>query len=448
MNKTTANVFHFHDFYYLEALETDLSSQAMAKPELQFRHSFEKLQNDVSEYRQMFNQLFAENIMNYLWAACLGEARHASNMCKDGGIIMSELDNLNRSTVYGKSHNYPINRENLDILIAIYTQEWRSGFGGKAWLDIVEAMEMYFDGTLDAASFIDHTADLEHNGGSAFNKYAREYTGFDTSNSGYIQGFLNYKFAYDILRDQKCTWRKIPVSTKVKRLIERHNNIIEGKIVTEWVCVTDDLFNIQPSWIVYGTSEIETESLETEHYNECEYNDHSTTDETRYVKAVSQTVCSDCLHDHFTKCGCGHYEHDGSVSRLDGDTICEKCMQKTDFVTCKDCGENITEWTEFNCNYYCEDCKDSNLGYCETHEKYYESGQDCEDCENENEEHETEEITDAWGKVLIICKTCDETLEPLSEVSKRFFLAEHPSHKPLPHPTNTNSLQLSLGFEG
>lgn len=371
----TANVLHFHDFYYLLAIEADLMRQCSIHPEYQFRHAFVKLENDVHEYKAKFAELYAENIVNYLWAACLGEARHASDMC-NGGIILTELDNRNRYSVYNEAHNYPVNRENLDILLEIYSQEWRSGFGGEAWLRIIKAVNMYFTGELDAVSFIDHVVDLQHNGGSAFNKAACDATGFDTSYAGYINEFLNYKFNYDILR--QYINRHFEVSTKVKKLIDRHNNIIDGKLVTTWTI--GRLAAVKKSEVVYKNNILETDEIESSS-NYCEYNDHMTRQDT--VEIQGQAVCRTCKESYFTHCDCGDYEHDSKVIWIDGNSYCDDCASHEIYENCYDCGENHSDYIEIEGDFYCESCASKNFAFCEEHKTYYSSGNDCEQCEAE-----------------------------------------------------------------
>lgn len=368
----TARVNHFHDFYYLMAIEADLMTAKSANPENEFRHSFVKLETDVQAYKAKFVELFAENIVNYIWAACLGEARHASDKCNGKGEVLQELDGLGRDTVYSKAHLYPVNEENLNTAIRIYSQDWDSNYGGEAWLQIAEAVQMYYNGTLDAVSFIDHVADLQHNGGSVFSKCAEAYTGFDTENSDEIKDFLDYKFHYDILRNHQVN---VSVSSKIKSLVERHNNIIEGKIVTHWLHIGSE--PVQKSWVEYGEKTLETDELQAQY---CDYNEHFTSDSVREIN--SELVCRNCQNNHFTYCGCGHYEHDSNVQHLDGYSICESCFDDSSWAMCEDCGDCFTEYVELDGKCYCENCKDANLGYCEEHDEYYERGDECSRCED------------------------------------------------------------------
>lgn len=404
--KITASVDNFHDFYFMNAIMTQMGMAKSQNPELQFKRSFEKLESDVQEYYAEFCELYAENIMNYLWAACMGEARHASDMCYEG-IILKGLDGTDRSYVYNQAHKYAINRENMDTMIAIYTQSWRDGYGGESWLSIVEAMDMFLTGQFDAVSFIDHCIDLQHNGGSAFNKYAKSSTGFSSDGVNDIDDFLDYKFKHDILTSH--TYEVYRVSPKVRKLISRYNVVVLNGSVddTSWARGTGN--NVEKSFVVYGDKTIETEEINQRTCDRCDDSCQTTT-----TTKSGYEVCNDCLSSYYTECDhCGEYEKDYKITEIDHDKFCETCADEVDHEFCEDCEENVTEYVKSESgNFYCTDCS-SNLSHCDEHDTYCESGENCPECENEKDEELTKTVA------LYYENEVDSTPKPLPHPTKQ-----------------------------
>lgn len=60
---------HFHDFYFLEAMQAGLSMAKVTNPEFQFRRSVEKLESDINETFAKLTQTMAFRIYVYLYAA-------------------------------------------------------------------------------------------------------------------------------------------------------------------------------------------------------------------------------------------------------------------------------------------------------------------------------------------------------------------------------------------
>lgn len=59
-----------------------------------------------------------------------------------------------------------------EAMVEVYKNgRWMSGFGGKKWGVIAEALLDFLKGTLDHSVFADHAFDLQHNGGCVFGKH-------------------------------------------------------------------------------------------------------------------------------------------------------------------------------------------------------------------------------------------------------------------------------------
>lgn len=232
-SETTMYLAHFHDFYFLEALKANISMAKSANPELQFSHSVNKLEEDVEAFYDYFVPNIAFRTFVYLYAVCYGEARHArENQAVDR--YFPSTGGLHRTECYTHVLEFPPNKENLNTLTDIFKQEWRSGFGGQAWLNIAEALRYY--GNVSDAAFIDHVIDLEHNGGTAFNKEdARKAILFDTSYpSDHFKNFLDWKFSKNILETPPQFLSKVSLTGQVFRLVMRYNLIFRTK-PTNWV---------------------------------------------------------------------------------------------------------------------------------------------------------------------------------------------------------------------
>lgn len=224
----TGNVMtleHFHDFYYLEALSAAITMEYSNNPNAQFKHSLNRLETDVREAFAHLTHEMAFRIYVYLWAASLGEARYARG--HNLPYWIDDINGLDRSSVYHLALDYFPCDENIKTLKNVFNQSWGGAYGGKAWLNIVEAMEMY--GKVSDATFIDHSVDLEHNGGCVFSKSAKfglDCFAYDASD---LKSFLDFKFSGNLLEspapDRRHTTSFTRISHKVYRLIERYMNI-------------------------------------------------------------------------------------------------------------------------------------------------------------------------------------------------------------------------------
>jgi hypothetical protein len=341
-NRITGNhmtLKHFHDFYYLEALMAGMSMAKSANSALQFKHSFERLENDVKAAFDHLTETMARRIFVYIWAACLGEARHAGSLVP---MYFNELSpNASRTDVYKRTAGFEPTQEQIALMRKLYEQkEWGNTFGGKKWLSIADALAMY--GEVSNATFIDHAVDLEHNGGNIFTKNAMAVgmdVFFDGYNASELRGFLDFKFGHDILN----SWKTVEVSFKVKSLVNRYSHIV-GKVTTNLDATIEWLTDYSVSW---GTDALTTSTKE---YNEddenrryddtCQYCGTGIHSEN-HEHWNQDCICRQCYNrklDHSVRCAyCGTLVHEDDASYDDSKnkTFCNNCAKHV--ITCEDC---------------------------------------------------------------------------------------------------------------
>jgi hypothetical protein len=258
---------HFHDFYFLEALQAAATMAGSTNPDFEFRRSVIKFEEDVRDAFVHLTHEMGMRIWVYLWAAALGEARYARSHSLS--VWIEELNGDSRQSVYHKSFDFFPCQENVDLLKKVYGQRgWGGAYGGKKWLEIVEGLDMY--GKVSDATFIDHSVDLEHNGGCVFSKSAKFGLSCYNDNTGYSAGdlrfFLDFKFKENILeKTLKIHGDKkdIRISSKVYRLIERYKNIFLKVGSASYLKTLDVMSHLLPTmeWLDGYTVEWGTDLL-------------------------------------------------------------------------------------------------------------------------------------------------------------------------------------------
>lgn len=232
ITQTPMKLSHFHDFYYLQALQAAIMTEIARDPQQQFRRSVEKLQLDLQETCDDIIPNMAKRVFVYLYAACLGESRHARSATVRERFVAETLK-ASRNDCFKSVTEYAPIRENLNALVTIFSQTWRSGYGGPAWKQIADALVSY--GKIPDAAWLDHVVDLEHNNGTAFNKVdALDTVHFHTDYPHRFRSFLDYKFSQDLLRtpmhDKYDDTVTLNVSGKVFKLIARWATIFGYKM--------------------------------------------------------------------------------------------------------------------------------------------------------------------------------------------------------------------------
>lgn len=249
---------HFHDFYVLQAIEAKVSGKLALDPELQFSKKVDKFLEQLENVTERIVSNMALRTFVYLYAACMGEARHArDNVARERFI--KQIDS-SRSGVFSTINQYPPDEKNVGALVNIFAQEWRGGYGGTAWHKIAEALTEYK--TMPDAAWLDHVVDLEHNNGTAFSKP----DGFDTimfssSYDGRFSSFLNYKFEHDILTSNQLGF--LAVSPRVHNLLSKFCTVFGEKMPTHLFPGLENLSDYEAEW---GHKHIESERKWREWY--------------------------------------------------------------------------------------------------------------------------------------------------------------------------------------
>lgn len=344
------NMMHFHDFYYLEAMRAGMSMAKAAKPDAHFRRSFERLENDIENAFEELSERMAIHIWVYLWGACLGEAQYA----RAEGCEM-EIEEI-RDASYGIAFDFFPSPENIEKVAFVFGQRgWSSGFGGKAWKQITEALHMY--GNVPNAAFIDHTVDLEHNGGCVFNKTGASPFYLDCYDDRYstsnLKSFLDAKFSTDILRKKPLYITR--VSDKVMRFVQRYNNVVEPVAAADFL--TNGIEWLVPfsvNWNGYGELTIIESDGEGSSSNRChECGDHACDNCGQIVN--HRMYCMSCV----TKCPkCKGWVKNDDATYLSGEreTWCDDCAENAS--TCEQCDKTFSDDNmHFDDVALCESCK-------------------------------------------------------------------------------------------
>ena len=166
-----------------------------------YQHAIHHELGDVDLLRRKhkrLTQVFAREILIYLLASCLGEARHApSRYVFTHPINPDEFDKDDLNTfgeavayqsanmVMGREPSWPAVRPLMKIigeeemllgLSQIFNKfDWKhnggSGYGGAKWGQLADAGLMFVRGEITPGIFIDTIVSMVHNGGWAFNKW-------------------------------------------------------------------------------------------------------------------------------------------------------------------------------------------------------------------------------------------------------------------------------------
>jgi hypothetical protein len=240
------NMQHFHDFYFLQALEAAVVREIASNPELEFVKSVEKFQDDLDKTTEKVYTNMALRVFMYLYAACLGEARHAKDtVARERFVKVS--GKMGRGDWFAHAADYAPSKANLEVLLSVYRQDWRSGYGGEAWYNIAEALTEYEK--TPPAAWLDHVVDLEHNNGTAFSKPDGLNTiFFDVTYPARFGNFLDYKFSKDILVKHPHFIDNLGVSPRIYSLLERYSKIFNRPIVTHAVPELENLSSYVVEW--------------------------------------------------------------------------------------------------------------------------------------------------------------------------------------------------------
>jgi len=194
---STIELTHIVDFYFLDAMAAYALSHS-AKGGMSSKAE-EKWAEDVVEAKDDIAAQLALSFRNYLFVAGVGEARHAEGRCD---MWLDEVPNAcTRAQACSKAMKFdPM--KGLQTLVHVFKQTWHGGaYGGPKWADCMEAATQYH--VWPDSVLVDHAVDLEHNGGSVFDKTSSaDLVGLNLEFrwlGGNMHTFLNIKRDKDIL---------------------------------------------------------------------------------------------------------------------------------------------------------------------------------------------------------------------------------------------------------
>jgi hypothetical protein len=271
------------------------------------------------------------------------------------------------------------------VIMALQTQfnevEWtHGGYGGRAWGGIVDCAATYYE--LDnLTAFIDHVLDVEHNGGSLFDK--QEAAGFvglymDWKKAD-IHSFLDWKFhSPDLVLDNELYEHYgYCLSAKTLQFINRFANVYLPKNERSPIqCglklqrarydkpADNGALYYEPLYWEDNESGFYLE--DSEHGSVCEkcgdflYEGDECPSESGYI------YCEHCYHNKYTFCEGSHEMRQDEGIYLDSGVYCEECAE-IDHALCDECEEWHDKGNSFHFagEDYCEDCIDLHANECE-----------------------------------------------------------------------------------
>ena len=268
------------DFYFLEAM----MDRVKRLPEVPLP-SQEKWKSDLKRHYDPFVKGFAASIRDYLFVACMGEARHGYRY---GEVHFPEMDDaINRSEAYRRAIYFSLEK-NVGKLSALFNEYgWHEeGYGGTKWGAVATALELY--GQVPDAVFIDVVASIEHNNGNVFSKYnVCPIIPFKCNMDLYyneLGDFLNYKARYDILSHPKyLCWLSRETLTLLSRYYAVKSRKDAPREIQTHLSIRPPLLpkEYEPPWGDKVLGDLKLSPREEEYYEEEIYDD--------YADAVSST---------------------------------------------------------------------------------------------------------------------------------------------------------------
>lgn len=351
----------FIDLYSVQAIKFHI--ERASDP---FDHRIERLAEDCAEWEATVLPDFALCLRDTLFLMATGEARHSARMCRETAeAFASDRYDPGRDTWFERALDYDVDR-NLPVLAKIFGQRWSSsGYGGRAWAQIVRGAMLY--GRVPDAAFADHVADLEHNGGVLFNKSEVSIIGFDTELVGAysFKHFLDYKFGHDLVIEP---WHHYSPSPMVRRMVNRARAILFGTEPARWAYMDEYARTryeyrfryVRPTWGTELFGDLVDPNRTT-----CDCCGESCSDEYHAQNEYGSTLdlCEDCYQNSATSCEiCGQTYTESAVQtvHLAGQswdkTVCSDCLNGLD--TCTGCGKYMTGWSSYHHDSgdYCPDC--------------------------------------------------------------------------------------------
>jgi hypothetical protein len=145
-------------FYLLQALKQEVvGSSSLAV----LRH-----RQALADLSAQYTEKLALAMRDYLTFACFGEARHAPAECEAYLRVLHHASSRREAAVVAVRYDWRTILEETESLFGDY--QWSAGYGGRRWATIAQVGQLF--GKVPDEVFVDHTVDLTHNGGLAFDK--------------------------------------------------------------------------------------------------------------------------------------------------------------------------------------------------------------------------------------------------------------------------------------
>jgi len=160
----------FYSLIHIDWLVSRVMSRGKNRiPPLTMMH----LQERTQAYLEVMEVSLSRIIFDYLFLACLGEARHAPTRCTTMfSDFNSEWDgSSDRQCVVSYCAGKYDPKTTLPLLIKLFNEgDWHDSYGGKRWGEIAQAAYNWYTHAWNDITLIDHCVDMVHNGGLAFDK--------------------------------------------------------------------------------------------------------------------------------------------------------------------------------------------------------------------------------------------------------------------------------------
>lgn len=321
---------------------------------------------------------------DYLFMACMGEARHAHDKA---GLSFDEIDgNIDsRSGIFKKSRRYdPV--KNLPLIKAVFLADgWGTSFGGAKWAELCDVALEY--GTMSDILYVDKVVNKQHNSGTVFNKLeASQWMDIQGLEDGLSSSFLDARRAGTFLNNYYL----------------RRLDIRVGRLLASFGVDLSSSTPLKPyvyKPVAWGDQVLD-EPSQHEPGDRCgcgSMAEHSCND-------CGKPLCDECANS-CEECGaymCGECEHECIVC---GNLVCsmhisyDKCTSCMYKQRCDQCGSWEDDLYSCDCGRkdYCEDCadehkcKDCDSILCPHCSKTHEHDEDEE--EEEVEDDDVEEQT-------------------------------------------------------
>jgi hypothetical protein len=267
----------FATFYALEWVST--------VPELWDGPCGQRRWDKFIEEKEEFEERFARLLFDYLAISCIGEARHAGDskvkvVYKNTGELKVNTELFFNSVGQRIRVEFPSARNKSFKLLPVFPAKtwletcqkifmlkfWGSSYGGIKWANIARAALRYY--TLPPRLFIDHIADIQHNGGTAFNK---SYDGLiQCPDCSELRKLLNAKAAESgiksyIIKNVHYTYQYKPFGrfqNYILSAMKQTNSIAENKYFFGEKYKATNVFAPMPDWpepLVWGDEYSERE---------------------------------------------------------------------------------------------------------------------------------------------------------------------------------------------